>query len=208
MSVSAPPQPGAAAPARTGAGPGSARPAGDACPLCGAPLQAEQDWCLRCGAAARTRLASSPNWRLPVAVVAVVGALALGLLAVALVKLAGGSGNSQRPAAAGQRPTPANQTGTPPGAAGAGLGASSTPTAPVGPAATAPSATSSVPAPATGGGAAHATPGAGAGGASPTTPVPPTAPTGTPPASRPGATSPKLSRAEQERLRKLLRRTR
>ena len=66
-----------------------------ACPLCGAPLHAAQDWCLRCGAAARTRLAASPElegrrsrrsrwWRV----------LSLGVLAAALVKLAGGSGTA------------------------------------------------------------------------------------------------------------------
>jgi predicted amidophosphoribosyltransferase len=61
----------------------------DACPLCGAPLKQEQSWCLRCGAAARTRLAAQPKWKaLVVALVAVV-ALSLGVLAAALVTLAG-----------------------------------------------------------------------------------------------------------------------
>jgi hypothetical protein len=69
---------------------GGARP-GDACPLCGASLRPQQEWCLRCGAAARTRLAAAPNWRLPVAVIAAVTALSLGVLAAALVKLAGDS---------------------------------------------------------------------------------------------------------------------
>lgn len=66
----------------------------EGCPLCGAPLQGEQEWCLRCGAAARTRLASSPRWRGPLATVAVIAALALGVLAAALVTLAGGSGGA------------------------------------------------------------------------------------------------------------------
>jgi hypothetical protein len=65
---------------------------GDACPLCGAPLHPEQEWCLRCGAAARTRLSASPNWKAPIVVVAVVTALSLGVLAAALVKLAGSEG--------------------------------------------------------------------------------------------------------------------
>jgi uncharacterized paraquat-inducible protein A len=59
------------------------------CPLCGGPLAPEQDWCLRCGAAARTRLAASPRWKAPMIVLAVVTALALAVLAAALVKLAG-----------------------------------------------------------------------------------------------------------------------
>ncbi len=75
--------------------PPPARPApSEACPLCGAPLDPQQDWCLNCGAAARTRLAATPNWKAPIAVIAVIAALALGVLAAALVKLAGGSGSS------------------------------------------------------------------------------------------------------------------
>ena len=62
----------------------------DSCPLCGAPLHPEQEWCLRCGAAARTRLAASSNWKAPIIALAVVGILSLGVLAAALVRLAGG----------------------------------------------------------------------------------------------------------------------
>ncbi len=69
---------------------GAAAP-GEACPLCGAPLHPQQEWCLSCGAAARTRLAAAPNWKGPVATLAVVSALSLGVLAAALVKLAAGS---------------------------------------------------------------------------------------------------------------------
>ena len=67
-------------------------PPGEACPLCGSPLHPEQEWCLHCGAAARTRLAASPNWKAPIAAVLVVLALSLGVLAAALVKLAGNTG--------------------------------------------------------------------------------------------------------------------
>jgi uncharacterized OB-fold protein len=63
---------------------------GEVCPLCGAALAPEQDWCLHCGAAARTRLAASPRWRAPVIALVVITALALAVLAAALVKLAGG----------------------------------------------------------------------------------------------------------------------
>ncbi|HXP37256.1 MAG TPA: hypothetical protein VN817_05775, partial [Solirubrobacteraceae bacterium] len=59
-------------------------PGPEACPLCGAPLNPDQDWCLRCGAAARTRLAATPNWKGPIAAIAVVAVLALGVLAAAL----------------------------------------------------------------------------------------------------------------------------
>ncbi len=69
----------------------------EACPLCGSPLDPRQDWCLSCGAAARTRLAATPNWKGPVAAIAVVAVLALGVLAAALVKLAGGSGSGAAP---------------------------------------------------------------------------------------------------------------
>ena len=43
-----------------------------ACPRCGASIGPDQDWCLDCGAPARTRLVPTPNWRAPVAVLAVV----------------------------------------------------------------------------------------------------------------------------------------
>jgi hypothetical protein len=59
--------------------------------VCGAPLHPEQSWCLSCGAAARTRLAPAPGWKRPIGVLAVVVVLALGVLAAALVDLAGGS---------------------------------------------------------------------------------------------------------------------
>lgn len=114
------------------------------CPLCGTPLRADQEWCLYCGAAARTRLAAAPSWKPPLVVLAVIGALALGIMAAALVKLAGDSGpapaprtttvTSARPAAAAPASTlpsagtPTTATAGPapgggtaaPGAAGAG----------------------------------------------------------------------------------------
>jgi hypothetical protein len=63
-----------------------------ACPLCGAALDPRQEWCLNCGAAARTRLAAPTNWKAPIVAIAVIATLALGVLAAALVKLSGGSG--------------------------------------------------------------------------------------------------------------------
>ncbi len=77
-----------------------ARPVVDAaCPLCGTPLQADQEWCLGCGAAARTRLAAPTNWKAPMLGLALVVALALGALAAALVSLTGPSGSSAAPPA-------------------------------------------------------------------------------------------------------------
>jgi len=66
-----------------------------ACPLCGAPLDPAQEWCLNCGAAARTRLAAPTNWKAPIVAIAVTAALALGVLAAALVKLSGGSNTTK-----------------------------------------------------------------------------------------------------------------
>jgi hypothetical protein len=59
------------------------------CPLCSAPLGPEQDWCLRCGTGARTRLAAPPKWKGLLATFLLVVLVSLGVLAAALVKLAG-----------------------------------------------------------------------------------------------------------------------
>lgn len=58
------------------------------CPRCGAELRADQDWCLECGAPARTRLARPSAWRAPVALIALVIALSGAALAFAFVRLA------------------------------------------------------------------------------------------------------------------------
>jgi hypothetical protein len=57
------------------------------CPRCGSQLEPEQDWCLDCGAPARTRLAPIPNWRLPLAVAAAIVLAAAVTLALAFVTL-------------------------------------------------------------------------------------------------------------------------
>lgn len=88
MSVATPPPPATTVPA-PGASP--TPPVDAACPLCGAALDQRQEWCLNCGAAARTRLAAPTNWKAPIVAIAVIAALALGVLAAALVKLSGGS---------------------------------------------------------------------------------------------------------------------
>jgi hypothetical protein len=167
----------------------------EACPLCGMPLHPEQDWCLRCGAAARTRLAATPNWKAPIATVAVIAALALGVLAAALVKLAGGSEAS--PSSVTSTVTTVATTAAP------------TAAAPVTP-------TSTVPGASTPG---ALTPGAVATATTPTTPTTPATTSAAPtvtttPTSAGGAstTSPKtvkvksrtpLTPAEREQLRRL-----
>ena len=60
---------------------------GATCPRCGADLRPEQDWCLECGAAARTRIARTPAWRLPVFAVVFVIALSGAAAAFAFVRL-------------------------------------------------------------------------------------------------------------------------
>lgn len=59
------------------------------CPLCGSALAGEQDWCLQCGAAARTRLAATPRWKAPVIAFTLVIVVCLGVLIASLVKLIG-----------------------------------------------------------------------------------------------------------------------
>jgi ribosomal protein L37E len=63
------------------------------CPRCGANVAPEQDWCLECGAPARTRLAPTPNWRAPMALVAVVVLLAGLALAFAFTNLTNDDGS-------------------------------------------------------------------------------------------------------------------
>ncbi len=61
----------------------------EACPLCGSELRDEQSWCLRCGAAARTRLAAQPKWKALAAAFVAIVVVSVGVLAAALVQLAG-----------------------------------------------------------------------------------------------------------------------
>lgn len=61
----------------------------EVCPLCGQTLRSEQDWCLRCGAAARTRLAAPAKWKLLVLALIAIALLSIAVLVAALVKLAG-----------------------------------------------------------------------------------------------------------------------
>jgi len=62
-------------------------PAPSLCPRCRTPLQPDQDWCLNCGTAARTAIAATPNWKRPIAVLAVVAVVFLAACAWAFVEL-------------------------------------------------------------------------------------------------------------------------
>ena len=101
-----------------------------ACPRCATTIGPDQDWCLACGAPARTRLVPTPNWRAPVALLAVIVLLAGIALAVAFVALTKDNEpaapvNSQAPppsattaqpaAAAPAQPTPTQSTAAPGG---------------------------------------------------------------------------------------------
>jgi hypothetical protein len=78
------------------------------CPRCGSPLTAEQQWCLECGADVATTIAAPPSWRGPVALVALLLAVAAAALVLALVELAGDAEQvSQQPAGQTPAPTPA-----------------------------------------------------------------------------------------------------
>jgi hypothetical protein len=62
------------------------------CPRCSAPIEPEQDWCLQCGLAARTRLAPTPDWRIPLAAAIAAALLGAGGLAFAFVELTSDDG--------------------------------------------------------------------------------------------------------------------
>lgn len=57
------------------------------CPRCGAALAPDQEWCLACGTAVATRVAPTPRWRGPVALVGALFALLAAALLLALVEL-------------------------------------------------------------------------------------------------------------------------
>jgi hypothetical protein len=83
------------------------------CPRCNAPVGPDQDWCLECGAAARTRLAPTPNWRAPIIVLAIVAILAGAGLAIAFVALT--NDNSSTPTTPATAPAVATEpTAAPP----------------------------------------------------------------------------------------------
>lgn len=97
--------------------PGAAAPI--ACPRCQAVVAPGQEWCLTCGAPARTRLAPAPNWRLPVAIATALIAVAAIVLVVAFVALTDNSqpvGTTSTVAPVEAPTTPATPTTPPAGA--------------------------------------------------------------------------------------------
>jgi len=94
--------PGATAPADPLETPAAETAAADACPRCGAALRPDQEWCLNCGAAARTRVAAPAGWRAPLAIVGAVLAVALVGLVVAFLAVSDDSDELTRIA---QQPT-------------------------------------------------------------------------------------------------------
>jgi hypothetical protein len=100
------------------------------CPRCGANVEPEQDWCLECGAPARTRLAPTPNWRLPLAVLAAIAVIAGVALAIAFASLTQDDGTVSAATTAPAQPTEITTTASvptaPPGAVTPGV-SSSTP---------------------------------------------------------------------------------
>ena len=80
-----------------------------ACPRCGAALAPDQEWCLSCGTAVRTRIAPTPRWRVPIVLVGTLLALIAAALILALVELSG----DPQPIAEAPSTTP---TATPAGA--------------------------------------------------------------------------------------------
>lgn len=81
-------------------GPPQIPPAGTLrCPRCSAAVGPEQDWCVECGAPARTRLAPTPNWQLPTVALGAVILVASALFAFAFVKLTNDDHVTTTPAA-------------------------------------------------------------------------------------------------------------
>ena len=87
-----------------------------ACPRCATVIGPDQDWCLACGAPARTRLVPTPNWRAPVAVLAVIVVLAGIALAIAFVAL---TNNTEPAAPVDSQAPPPSATSTAPAAGAA-----------------------------------------------------------------------------------------
>jgi septal ring-binding cell division protein DamX len=82
------------------------------CPQCGKPLAEDQEWCLECGGA-RTLIHRPPDWRIPLAIIGLVAAVALAAFVVALVKLSSDA-NQRAALAAATTPAPVATPAPPP----------------------------------------------------------------------------------------------
>jgi hypothetical protein len=117
--TTAPGEADAISPALPEAGP---RAGGDACALCGAPMEDDQEWCLECGAG-RTVIQAPPDWRVPALVVGGIILAALVAFAIALVNLNGqGAGSASQTASRAtstpNAPVRSSVTSWPPGLSG------------------------------------------------------------------------------------------
>jgi len=83
-----------------------------ACPRCGASLAPDQEWCLNCGTAVRTRIAPTPRWRVPVVLVGTLVALIAAALILALVELSGDPQPIAKAPVTTPTPTPAGDGGS------------------------------------------------------------------------------------------------
>ena len=113
------------------------------CPRCGGTVGADQAWCLTCGAPARTRMRPTPNWRIPIAVIAAIVLAVAGGTVGAFVALT--TDDEAAPTAtqtAGQQAPPAAQT---PPATQAPPASQAPPAATPAPTATAPAGTATLP---------------------------------------------------------------
>jgi hypothetical protein len=72
----------------------------------------EQEWCLRCGAAVGTRIATAQGWRVPLVLTGLLVALAAVAIAIAIIQLA--DDTDEVPATASPTPTPSAVQTPPP----------------------------------------------------------------------------------------------
>jgi hypothetical protein len=89
--------------------------AAQTCKACGAPMEADQDWCLACGTAAPGSLGQRPGWRAASTVIALALLLVLGAVGAgyAALKNDGSAKTASTPAAAAAQP-PAQAQVAPP----------------------------------------------------------------------------------------------
>jgi hypothetical protein len=97
--------------------PASPPEAAQTCRACGAPMEADQDWCLNCGTAAPGSLGERPGWRAATTVIALALLLVLGAVGAGYAALTGDSTPQQTASTPAATPPPAAQTTTPPPAA-------------------------------------------------------------------------------------------
>jgi hypothetical protein len=82
------------------------------CASCGSPMEADQDWCLTCGAAASGSLGQRPGWRAASTVIAITLVLVLGAIAASYAAITGNDG--KKPAAPAAAAAQQQAAATPP----------------------------------------------------------------------------------------------